>query len=168
MKFDEIPQFPNPHYSVDVVWWHLEAMLTLFSEMGLDLDPDFQRGHVWTLEQRIAYIEFSLRGGESARTIYFNSYDTQSLRDLVLIDGKQRLTSVRMFLKGEVPAFGEYISAMGKIPTMFPRLSFSVFSMPDRAAVLCWYLAMNAGGSVHGKEEIARVQRLLQEEERKA
>ena len=31
------------------------------SEMGLQLNPDFQRGHVWTEEQQIAWIEYHLR-----------------------------------------------------------------------------------------------------------
>ncbi len=42
------------------------------SEEGLQLEPDFQRGHVWTLEQQSAFMEYFLRGGKSGRVIYLN------------------------------------------------------------------------------------------------
>ena len=40
----------------------------------VDLKPDFQREHVWTKEQQIAYLEYRFKGGRSGDTIYFNRY----------------------------------------------------------------------------------------------
>ena len=34
-------------------------------EYGLDLNPDFQRAHVWDMEKRVKYVEFILKGGKS-------------------------------------------------------------------------------------------------------
>ena len=42
--------------------------------MGLQLNPEFQRGHVWTEEQQIAWVEYYLRGGKSGNTIYLNNH----------------------------------------------------------------------------------------------
>ena len=39
-------------------------------EYNLNLDPDFQRAHVWDLDKRIKYVEFLLKGGKS-NPIYF-------------------------------------------------------------------------------------------------
>ena len=33
--------------------------------MGLQFNPDFQRGHVWTEGQQIAFMEFLLKGGKT-------------------------------------------------------------------------------------------------------
>ena len=32
-------------------------------EDNLDLNPDFQRGHVWNYDQRVRYLEFIFQGG---------------------------------------------------------------------------------------------------------
>jgi len=66
MKYSDIPQISSAHYSVSVAWEYLEDWLAEFCGGGIavDLDPDYQRGHVWTEEQQIAYVEFKLRGGK--------------------------------------------------------------------------------------------------------
>lgn len=57
MKFADIPQFPKAHYSIDQGWVTLEDLIARWEKShGLNLDPDFQRAHVWTREQQIAYV----------------------------------------------------------------------------------------------------------------
>lgn len=67
-RFKDIPQFTRSgSYQVDMPinrvpnWIEAEQ-----KEMNLQLNPNFQRGHVWTEEQQIAWIEFFLRGGIQA------------------------------------------------------------------------------------------------------
>jgi hypothetical protein len=68
------------------------------------MNPDFQRGHVWTEEQQIAYVEYLLKGGMSGRTFYFNkpswkNKDTiNGYDDFVCVDGLQRTTAIEKFL----------------------------------------------------------------------
>src|ERR1700749_4121131 len=65
VNINDIPQFPKSGYQVDVPWRDLPETVRRHVERdGLDLEPDFQRGHVWTEEQRIRYVEYVLRGGE--------------------------------------------------------------------------------------------------------
>jgi len=45
--------------------------------------------------------------------------------------------------------------------SMNPSFKFHVFKMQTRKEILKWYIAMNSGGSIHTKEEIDRVRRLL-------
>ena len=72
-SFKDIPQFTYGSYEVDIHIRHLERMLKSYEEdYNLELNPDFQRGNVWTEEQQIKFVEFFLRGGKSARIIYFN------------------------------------------------------------------------------------------------
>ena len=72
MRWDEIPQFTScRNYGVDcsLFRYFCEYIDREIAE-GLVLNPDFQRGHVWTEEQQTAYIEYLLMGGMSGRTIY--------------------------------------------------------------------------------------------------
>lgn len=161
MQFEDIRQFPRSSYSVDISWNYLEKFLQTSGE--LDLDPDFQRDHVWTTEQRVAFVEYILRGGTSSRDIYFNNPGwSRGFGVLQLIDGKQRLETARMFMRNELKVFGWRTCAdLGGKPHQEVRFRVHVHELETRVDVLLWYLGMNNGGTVHTQEEIARVQVLL-------
>ena len=61
--FSAIPLFTEqPSYCVDVYWNLLEDFLGKHRNYGLDLEPDFQRAHVWTEDQQVAFVELLLPG----------------------------------------------------------------------------------------------------------
>ena len=94
MNFHDIPQFTRAGYQCHVSWKYLESWIkSQEEELNLDLDPDFQRAHVWSEYQQRKYVEFILQNGQSARDIYFNCDGWMgSFRGpFVLVDGKQRL-----------------------------------------------------------------------------
>jgi len=74
MKFTDIPKFTRvPCYHTDIGIDYLPIYIKDLKEnYGLNMNPDFQRGHVWSKEQQIAYVEYLLKGGASGRDIYFN------------------------------------------------------------------------------------------------
>jgi hypothetical protein len=168
-KFRNIPQFTRDgNYRVDVSWEYLEEQLRQWHhpEAGetLDMDPDFQRGHVWTEEQQIRYCEFVLRGGVGGNVIYWNnpSWGKGYDQPTQLVDGKQRITAVLRFLRNEIPVFGyfrrDYTDRTDIIRT---RFTFVVNDLKTRREVLQWYLDLNTGGTIHTSDEIEKVQRLL-------
>lgn len=138
-------------------------------EYGLNLDPDFQRAHVWNMEQRVSYMEFLLKGGKS-NPIYFNheGWMRSFNGEYVIVDGKQRLTSILMFLNNEYPVFKEmdkegigfYAREFDIIPN---DVVFIVNDLPNRELVLKWYLQMNKGNVAHTKEELDKVGRMIEE-----
>lgn len=168
-RFDAVPQFTREaHHAVDVPWSYLERQVATAVEYGLDLDPDFQRGHVWDDRKRRQYVEFCLRGGTSARNLYFNcpGYTSGEMGNYVLVDGKQRLTAVRMFLRDEVPVFGGHVFSdfVDRLRMTGPSFRWHVNDLKTRAEVLQWYLDLNTGGVVHTDAEIERVRKLLEAE----
>lgn len=167
MKFNEIQQFTsNGHYAADVAWVQMLDALDRYVKMGLSMNPDFQRGHVWDESKQIAFVEFMLRGGKSAGNIYFNHPGWQSSYKgvFVLVDGKQRLEAARRFLLDEFPVFGHVRSEFqGRMPYSV-GFKFCVNNLKTREQVLQWYLDLNTGGVVHTSDEIEKVQNLLAEE----
>jgi hypothetical protein len=162
------PLVPDAEYDIAVAWTSIDRQLDEFAEgYGIDLDPDFQRGHVWNDDQRTRYIEFILRGGTSSRTILFNQsgwgrHSEGRGEPVVLVDGKQRLETARMFLRGEVKAFGSTIDQFeDKLDRIKHRFQFNVNSLATRKEVLQWYVDLNSGGVVHTSEEIERVRALM-------
>ena len=166
--FRAIPQFPHGNYRVDVSWQHLELHLARQFQYGLDLDPDFQRPHVWTEAQQVAYVEYILKNGSSGRELYFNCPGWQHGRtrgEYVIVDGKQRLQAVRRFMAGEIPAFGYRLEDYKSEPDMLSaRFSWNIAEVESRAEVLRWYLDFNRGGTVHTQEDLSKVQELLTKE----
>ena len=167
-KFRDIPQLTSSgHYCVNVSWDYLESHLASESESGmapLDLDPDFQRGHVWTPDQQIAYVEYILRGGQSGRDLYFNcpGWQADYRGPYVIVDGKQRLNAVRQFLADKIPAFGHLFSEYtDKLRMTGPAFNWHVNNLKTRKQVLTWYLEMNTGGTPHSDAEIQKVRDLL-------
>lgn len=169
-SFDVVPQMTrDAPYNVTVGWSHLQRHYQISVEDNhLDVDPDFQRPHVWTREKQIAFVEFALRGGHSGDQLYFNcpGWKTGGIDDYVLVDGKQRLHAALAFLNNEIPAFGylyeEYDHPLRGLAG--PRFTWNVNNLSTRAEVLQWYLDLNTGGVVHTVEEISKVQTMLRRE----
>ena len=172
MKFTDIPKFTsNSHYHINVSWDYLERQLESYAERGeseefesLQLNPDFQRGHVWSEEQQIKYVEYKLRGGYHSSDIYFNHPGWQGnyKGEFVLVDGLQRLTAARKFMNNEIKAFGHLISEFeDRFPWTEVNFYFNVNNLKTRKEVLQWYLDLNTGGVVHSDEEINKVKNLM-------
>jgi hypothetical protein len=169
-RFEDIPQFTREgSWECD---YRLSNLLNTLAEWerdcGLNLEPDFQRAHVWTEEQQIAYVEFFLRGGKTSRVIYFNCPSWHSrvnkYDDFVIVDGKQRLRAFTRFLKDEIKVFGSLCSEFEDGLRLHHTVRINVNNLKTRAEVLNWYLQFNSGGTVHTTEELDRVRDLLDAE----
>ena len=160
MKWSDIKEFPLINYTVDVSWITLDEWVEEETANGLILDPSFQRGYVWSEYQKVAYIEYQLRGGISGKDIYFNHpYWMESSRTtegtLELVDGKQRLNAVREFMNNEIRAFGLFFKEFeGPFLWSNYTLRFHIAKIKERKDLLKWYISMNTGGSIHTEEDI--------------
>ena len=172
MRTEDIPKFiQDSTYETTIMLGYLEKAIEGYEEdYTLELNPDFQRGHVWTEEQQIAYVEFLLRGGKTANVIYFNCPYFPGCKHneemaMVCVDGLQRLTAIRRFLKNEIKVFGHYLNEFEDVDVLKRKYSirFNINNLQTRKEVLQWYLEFNTGGTVHTKEEIERVRMLLAE-----
>lgn len=170
MKFSDIPKMTRDgRYRVNMSWDHIfDNLKDWEEEQGLDLDPDFQRSHVWNEEKQRKYVEFIMRGGQSSKVIYFNcsSWQKNYNTPIVLVDGKQRLEAVRKFMDNELEVFGN--NKLSDFEGTFPwgRYEFIVCinDLETRAEVLQWYIDINDGGVAHTSEEIQKVKDLLKKE----
>jgi hypothetical protein len=171
LSFQDIEKsspFPRGSWEVNVGFAHTEKQIEHFEESyQLDLDPDFQRPHVWTSDQQSAFVEYLLQGGPSGRVIYFGCPGWQTslspMGPMVIVDGKQRLEAVRAFMRNELKVCGYYKSEIkGVLRSMsgVADLRWNVADA-DRATTLRWYLALNSAGTQHTKEELEKVRGLL-------
>lgn len=174
-----IRPLPQANYEVHVFVGRIAPFLEGLGNDygGLEMCPDFQRGHVWTEAQQIAFLEALLRGAlpSSSLLLQFNCRNFNDFRDspadlptgLQCLDGLQRYTAAQRLIKGEIKPFG--LSLDDLAGTNFDpnrdtfRFRVAIFAFRSRAEVLSHYLALNGGGTPHSPEEIQRVKQLLAE-----
>lgn len=171
-KFKDIPQFTSDgNYQVN---YPLTSLVKYIDEevetMGLQLNPEFQRGHVWNEEQQIAWLEYHLRGGKSGNIIYFNKPDWHysvpdgNYNEYVCVDGLQRITAAQRFIHNEIKVFGSYYNEFeDRIRMVNSMMTVNVNDLKTEKEVLQWYIDMNAGGTPHTQEEIERVKKMIGE-----
>jgi len=139
---------------------------------AIDLDPDFQRGHVWTSAQQEAWLIHILRGGKSGRRIFFNHPGWKSGYNgiMELIDGKQRIEAIRAFLNNEVTLWGYTYKELcpdattARLVMRHCTIKINVNTLKTREEVLHWYLEMNDGGTPHTEAELQKVRDMLRAE----
>lgn len=175
VNFKDIPQFiQNNSHDIDFTMIDLVRRIEKWEkEEGLEMNPIFQRGNVWTEEQQIRYIEFLLRGGKTSKIIYLNRKSLDPIEDskkmnFVCIDGLQRYTAMKRFVNNQIQVFGCYMNEYEDARTYRRKiigLKINTNSLQTNEEILQWYLDLNTRGTIHSKKEILRVKKLLKEEQ---
>jgi hypothetical protein len=154
----------------------------------LDLDPPYQRGDVWSDEQRVSLIK-SLLQGLPIGVIFLNSRDI--MEPVRVVDGKQRILAIRAFLEGSLAVPREWFSDENERPTGpdilsttkagsalvtgldltdSGRLSFELnhpvavyeTSLKTEAQEAELYLRINYGGVAHTEADLVRATESLE------
>ncbi|MDV3428798.1 MAG: DUF262 domain-containing protein [Bacillota bacterium] len=172
MKFKDVPKFTSEgQYNADMrLPYFIRWIDENIKELGLQLNPDFQRGNVWTEQQQIAYIEYLIKGGKSAITVYFNQpgWQRDYKGEFVCVDGLQRITAMQKFLNNKIKIFGHYLNEYEDSKILLRKLiiKVNINNLQTKKEVLQWYLDMNTGGTVHSEKEIDKVKNMINELEK--
>jgi hypothetical protein len=119
-----------------------------------DLSPSYQRGSVWTADQRAAFVGHLLQGGDVLPIVVQRVPDSGTGE---ILDGKQRTEAILGWLAGDFLARLDDGREVG--PVDFAHLRFG--SIRVRFINLPWwervrfYVRLNAAGTPHTPEQIA-------------
>lgn len=164
-RFSDIPQISMAGYYCTYPWRDLKHVLANWGDINhrVVLDPDYQRGNVWTKRQKQEYVEYILRGGISGKDIYWNcpGWMSDFRGPMELVDGKQRVTTVLEFQENKFKVFGHYFKEYeDKLDLVRHTFTFHVNSIVNRADVIRWYLDLNSG-TPHTRKDIKKAEDLL-------
>ncbi|MHD0644468.1 DUF262 domain-containing protein [Pseudomonas aeruginosa] len=165
----------KPVSNQPINWSRLGRYLESQRDLGdIDFCPEYQRGHVWTPEQQLRYVESVLRGTVSTAglTLQFNcpnfihegQHSKCLPRGIQCMDGLQRYTTAMRFLNGEIKPFGLSIDDLsGSMYAVHLHFEFHIemFSYQKLSDVLYHYAGINGAGTQHSPEELERVNTLL-------
>lgn len=103
---------------VAVVTSGIRNFLDLYADGEYDFNPCYQRGLVWTLEQKQAFILALFSGRTYLKpTFLFNGW-SNGIKAYEVIDGKQRLNAIIEFVKGQFAVNGYYYKDLGLADVM--------------------------------------------------
>ena len=144
---------------------------------SFNLNPDYQRSHVWANDQASKFVGFLIEGGQPP-LIFLQRYDTDKNAPkgseywnlpIEVIDGQQRIRAIYGWMKDQYPATltdGREIwfhdtDEIDRRCLPHIRVAFVDISREER---LKFYLSLNRGGTIHTDAEINRVRDLLDKE----
>ena len=140
--------------------------------LRLNINPDYQRGRVWSDEQASRFIGYLAEGGQSP-LLFIQRWPSAPVDELV--DGLQRVTALLRFGANEIPMetpageraylrdFSEDDQRIWRSPAGLV-LTGQYVECRTRADVLALYIRLNRGGTPHTEGEIERVRDLLRRE----
>lgn len=141
----------------DKEWYNPQGLRTV---LGYPL-PTWQRGFVWTHQQKVKFIE-SVWYGYDLGTYTYQKPDTKDgvvdPNSFLLIDGQQRLKAIEDYWNDEFPVFGLYWSEVPKaeqrrfMQTKFPSYEIDLGSDEELREA---YNRMNFGGTPHTEDQRA-------------
>lgn len=142
---------------------NLDFIADLYCANTHDDNPDYQRGYVWTLPDKVAYIGSVLRGMDVGKFVIVR-YEWPRNRTEIL-DGKQRMTALGEFVTGQFQFRGRYfwdLSRMDRHHFMSTILQVGEVdgNKTTRAERLALFLDVNAAGVPQTEEHLAKVRRL--------
>jgi len=94
---DDLP-VKGPWFSDAVLWsadWTTETIVAQLKRGNINLNPNFQRRSAWTRERKSRFIESLILGLPIPQIIL--AEDKNSKGKFIVIDGKQRLLTIRQF-----------------------------------------------------------------------
>lgn len=176
MKFiDLLEPIQDGAYEVDVSLDYLNDYFERLSKSyNLQLNPDFQRGHVWTKRQQRQYIRSFLSNPRINRLVYFNcieygQYEPSELVDLkpndfLCVDGLQRLTALLAFRRNELDIDGHFYKDFTDRPRIsVGRIHVNINTLKSKKELLEWYILLNSTGVPHTPSELARIREMIQQ-----
>jgi uncharacterized protein with ParB-like and HNH nuclease domain len=176
--FEDIPKLigatTQGHRESEMVSWDRIDSFYLGDDWHkIILNPDFQRGHVWTTEQQRKFVEYCLRGGRESLVVIFNLEETLPKYTYTCIDGLQRLTAIYKFMHDKLEVFDGLTcsdlvknSKYKKFPWADYHITINSVQL-SKSDVLRFYLELNSNGTPHTTAEIKRVQTLLEKSNHK-
>ncbi|KAI3613826.1 hypothetical protein WG66_013644 [Moniliophthora roreri] len=80
-----------------------QALFEQIKNRAIDLNPEYQRDVVWTTQKQIQLIDSIFRNYYIPPIIFAVTIHDDGSESRTCIDGKQRLTSIRLFMDGVIP-----------------------------------------------------------------
>lgn len=143
---------------------NLQGLLWQYYSSGIDIDQDYQRGNVWSPEQKYMLIESIYKNIEIGKfTLIRRSFSEELDKYYEMLDGKQRLTALLEFYESRFMYKGRYYHEMnGRDQGHFDSYSISYSETepltPEQK--YRYFLKLNTCGVPQDPDHIKKVEKM--------
>lgn len=125
--------------------------------------PDYQRGLVWSPEQKENLIKSILWGVPMGTFVFTRRYERGEngrIKTNVygIVDGQQRYNAIKDFLDNKFQVDGKFYKDLKPLDayafTRFTNFGSMIINNPSREVELDFYFTLNFGGTAHSKKDL--------------
>lgn len=166
----EETNFAKPRIHAQYMNMGLDSLIMTVYHRGLHINPEYQRGYVWTLENKQRLIKSIFDRLDIGKFVFVETWRNGAQDNrLEVIDGKQRLNAITEFMEGRFEYEGKtYFQLSHKDRNAFGDLQVHVCTLDEekvsRADILWLFLSINRGGVPQTEEHIALTRAMYEEE----
>ena len=130
---------------------------------GIDLDPEYQRGYVWSPEDEESLIDSIFNNCDIGKFVLINK-DCDDDPCYEVLDGKQRINTILRFFEDRFTYKGFLYSELSLSDRRkFKRFTISTAEItnPSKEMIYQYFLKVNVTGKVMDKDHLKKVESLL-------
>jgi len=144
----------------------IDSLLSMVyaSHAGVDFDAEYQREHVWELEDKVALIDSIYNNVDIGKIVFVQLNEKTEGRYYQVLDGKQRLTALKEFFEDRFPYKGVYFSQLSHRDKHTFRnhgITYGYLENPDLRGIYESFIKLNTCGKPMDHKHIDKVRGLL-------
>lgn len=137
------------------------------SYSGIDMNPDYQRGLVWSIHQEIALIDSIFKNVDIGKFTFIKRPFRENEPGYEVLDGKQRLNTLSRFATGKLKYNNRTYFELAPIDQYHFKnysISYAETDSLTPEQKYRYFLNLNTTGVPISKDHIYRIKKLLEEE----
>jgi hypothetical protein len=144
----------------------ISSLLNMVYHSGVDFNVEYQRDHVWSLEDKIALIDSIFNHVDIGKFVFVQRDFRVEGKIYEILDGKQRLTAICEFVEGRFKyngyTFAE-LSSYDKNRFENHSIAWGYLERPTKRAIFETFIKLNTCGRPMENKDIDKVKKLLNE-----
>lgn len=145
----------------------IESVISRYYHFGVDMDPEYQRGYVWDMNDKLYLIDSIFSNIDIGKFVFVHVTDEKWHETGIsyeILDGKQRLNAIIEYYENRYPFNGKYyndLSLMDRLTFNNKSVAVADFVSPNQETVYKCFLMLNRGGRQMDKTHLEKVEKLL-------
>lgn len=143
----------------------IESLIHTYHSFGIDMDPEYQRGYVWTEADKQYLLESVFANADIGKFVLANRSEWKpGLPMYEIVDGKQRLITLVDFFEGRLSYQGYFFEDIGpKDRNAFLNhlISYAEIKDASHEDILRYFLFLNRGGKQMDVKHLEKVEQAL-------
>jgi len=143
----------------------IDSLLHKMYKAGIDMNPEYQRGLVWSLKQKYSLLDSIFNNVDIGKfTFIANPYDSDKTFHYEILDGKQRLATICQFYEDRITWNGKYYSELCFLDSNhfdnYPIIQGEISKITEEQ-IYKLFIKMNTSGEPIEKKHLNKVKSLI-------